>query len=165
MQSVLDYAKAHRQTFVDQLETLLRIPSVSSDVKNHRQDSEDAAKWLLEDMQRIGLNSVQFLDVIGDYPKIVYGEWLEAGENAATVLIYGHYDVQPAKKSDGWDTEPFVPVIKENGHIYARGASDDKGTDVNTTESGGVMVSQWRLSGECQSDHRGRRRGFFTGII
>src|SRR5688572_4118823 len=57
---------------------------------------------------------------------MVYAEWLGAGENARTVLIYGHYDVQPAKKEDGWDTDPFEPIEKD-GFIWARGSCDDKG--------------------------------------
>lgn len=120
-----DFVKANADRFVEQLTDLLKIPSVSADRTHHTQDVRKAAEWLVEDMNRIGLENVEMV-TIDDHHPIVYGEWLHA-EGAPTVLIYGHYDVQPAdEKKDKWTVPPFEPTFKD-GKIYARGASDDKG--------------------------------------
>jgi acetylornithine deacetylase/succinyl-diaminopimelate desuccinylase-like protein len=120
-----DFAAENNSRFLDELFDLLRIPSISADRTNHTEDVRRAANWLADNMRTIGLENVELVTLDGHHP-IVYGEWLGAGEDAPTVLIYGHYDVQPAEMKDGWDTNPFEPVIKD-GKIYARGASDDKG--------------------------------------
>jgi len=75
-------------------------------------------------MRKIGLNNVQIMPT--PLHPVVYGEWLGAGPNAKTVLVYGHYDIQPAVTSDGWDQDPFEPTVKD-GVLYCRGSSDDKG--------------------------------------
>src|SRR5690606_34812945 len=75
----------------------------------------------------------------------VYGDWLHAGDDKPTILIYGHYDVQPAAKEDGWDHDPFDPVEKD-GKLYARGSSDDKGqvfAHVKAVES--VLAAERKL--------------------
>jgi acetylornithine deacetylase/succinyl-diaminopimelate desuccinylase-like protein len=82
------------------------------------------AEWLAAHMTTLGLDEVAVLETAG-HP-VVYGEWMGAGPDKPTVLVYGHYDVVPASLEDGWDTDPFEPVIKD-GKIYARGATDDKG--------------------------------------
>ena len=120
-----EYAAQHRQQFLDQLQDLLRIPSVSADRTHHAQDVQRAAEWLMNDMRRMGLDQVERFD-IDDHHPIIYAEWLGAGADAPTVLIYGHYDVQPAAMEDGWHTDPFTPTI-DGDKLYARGASDDKG--------------------------------------
>jgi acetylornithine deacetylase/succinyl-diaminopimelate desuccinylase-like protein len=128
------YAAANTSQFLDQLLDLLRIPSVSTDPERAA-DVHKAADWLAADMKRIGLHNVEVLPTAG-HP-VVYGEWLDAGAKAPTLLVYGHYDVQPAVLSDGWDHEPFDPVIHD-GKIYARGATDDKGqmfAQLKATES------------------------------
>ncbi|MGJ3239694.1 MAG: dipeptidase, partial [Anaerolineae bacterium] len=108
-----------RQSWID----LLKIPSVSTD-SAFTDEVRRAAEWLKADFERIGLNS-ELIETPGHHP-IVYAEWLVAGDEAPTVLIYGHYDVQPAVIEDGWDSDPFEPVEKD-GKLYARGATDDKG--------------------------------------
>jgi acetylornithine deacetylase/succinyl-diaminopimelate desuccinylase-like protein len=118
-----EYIETHFDTFRRQLHDLIRIPSVSTDPAFDA-DVRRAAEWIADDLQRVGLTTVRVIQTDG-HP-IVYGEWLRAGASAPTILIYGHYDVQPAVKSDGWHSEPFEPVERE-GRIYARGASDDKG--------------------------------------
>lgn len=125
MNNAHDYAAQNGDQFLEQLFDLLRIPSVSADVTHHAGDVQRAAEWLAADMRRIGLENVELFKLDNHHP-IVYGEWLNAGKDAPTVLIYGHYDVQPAAMKDGWHTSPFEPVVKD-GKIYARGASDDKG--------------------------------------
>jgi acetylornithine deacetylase/succinyl-diaminopimelate desuccinylase-like protein len=118
-----DYAKTHNERFITQLVEWLKIPSVSTDMvfKPH---IEKAAQWLAEDMRRIGLENIAIMPT-GGHP-IVYADWLHAGADKPTVLIYGHYDVQPAVIEDGWDSDPFEPILK-NDRVYARGSSDDKG--------------------------------------
>jgi acetylornithine deacetylase/succinyl-diaminopimelate desuccinylase-like protein len=106
----------------DELFEFLRIPSVSARTE-HREDMRRAAEWLSARMRDIGL-STEIVPTDG-HP-IVLGEWRKAGENAPTVLIYGHYDVQPVEPLELWESPPFEPTIRR-GRIYARGAVDDKG--------------------------------------
>lgn len=117
------YSRAQGDTFLEQLYAMLRIPSLSGDPA-HAGDVRKMAEWLAAHMQSLGLAKVQVMETAG-HP-VVYGEWLGAGPDKPTVLVYGHYDVVPAALEDGWDTNPFEPVVKE-GRIYARGATDDKG--------------------------------------
>ncbi len=123
LEKALEHAKANREHYLDQLMDLLRIPSVST-LPEHKSDMARAAEWLTADMTRIGLTNVQILPTPG-HP-VIYGEWLGAGADAPTVLVYGHYDVQPADPLDEWITPPFEPNIRD-GEIWARGANDDKG--------------------------------------
>ncbi len=118
-----EYAASQATRFREQLKDFIRIPSIST-LPERSADVRRAAEWLAEDMRRIGFQTVEILPTNG-HP-VVYGEWLGAGPNAPTVLVYGHYDVQPAVMSDGWDSDPFEPVERD-GRLYARGASDDKG--------------------------------------
>ena len=69
---------------------------------------------------------------------MVYGEWLGAGPDKPTVLVYGHYDVVPAELADGWDSDPFEPVVKD-GKVFARGATDDKGPALHPRQGAGVV--------------------------
>jgi acetylornithine deacetylase/succinyl-diaminopimelate desuccinylase-like protein len=118
-----EYARQNADRFRSELHDLLRIPSISTDPERAG-DVRRAAQWLADDMRRIGLDAVEVADT-ARHP-IVYGEWLKAGPDAPTVLIYGHYDVQPADMTDGWHSDPFEPVERD-GKLYARGSSDDKG--------------------------------------
>lgn len=122
MTTAQEYARANGARFLDQLKELIRMPTVST-LPERNEDLRRAAQWIADDMKRIGMNNVAVMPTKG-HPA-VYGEWLGAG-NAPTALVYGHYDVQPADKEDGWDSDPFEPVERD-GFIYARGSSDDKG--------------------------------------
>ncbi len=122
MQKAFDYAKQNAAAFRQQLYDLLRIPSVST-LPERAGAVKETAEWLADNMRRAGIENVAVMPTDG-HP-VVYGDWLHA-EGAPTVLIYGHYDVQPAEKSDGWDNDPFQPVERD-GKVYARGATDDKG--------------------------------------
>jgi acetylornithine deacetylase/succinyl-diaminopimelate desuccinylase-like protein len=117
-----DYAHENAERFKEQLKDLLRIPSVST-LPERQADVERAAAWIAEDMRRIGFETVEVIPT--HYHPVVYAEWTGAGENAPTILIYCHYDVQPAEIADGWHTDPFEPTEKD-GKIYARGAIDSK---------------------------------------
>jgi len=117
------YARDHADEFVAELCDMLRIPSLSGDPA-HAGDVRKMADWLAAHMVGLGLDHVAVMETAG-HP-VVYGDWLGAGPDAPTILVYGHYDVVPASLEDGWDTDPFVPVIKD-GRVSARGATDDKG--------------------------------------
>ncbi len=121
--AALAYAESQRDAFLTQLFDFLRIPSVSTQPA-HRPDIERAARWLADHMRAIGLTRAEVLPTTG-HP-VVYGEWLEAGPQAETILIYGHYDVQPPDPLDQWLSPPFEPQVRDD-NLYARGAADDKG--------------------------------------
>jgi acetylornithine deacetylase/succinyl-diaminopimelate desuccinylase-like protein len=123
MSEPIAYARAHREASVAELVDFLKIPSVSSQ-KGHDADTRNAAQWLANRLTAAGLNHVRLIETAGQ--PLVYGDWLKAGADAPTVLIYGHYDVQPPEPLDLWASAPFSPVIKDD-FLYARGASDDKG--------------------------------------
>ncbi len=119
---VKQYIQSNQERFLSELFDLLRIPSVSAD-STRKADVKDAAEFVLQKLKDAGADKAELCETKG-HP-IVYGE---KSVNAAwpTVLVYGHYDVQPADPLDLWDSPPFEPVVK-NGNIYARGSCDDKG--------------------------------------
>ncbi len=122
-QAARTYSRAHGERFRRELFEFLRIPSLSGDPA-HAGDVRRAAEWLAGNMRACGIQNVQVMPTAG--LPVVYGDWLHAGPDRPTVLVYGHYDVVPALLEDGWETPPFEPVVKD-GKIYARGATDDKG--------------------------------------
>lgn len=117
------FARENGSRFKEELFEMLRIPSLSGDPA-HAADVRRMAEWLADHMTGLGLDKVAVMETAG-HP-VVYGEWMGAGPDKPTVLVYGHYDVVPASLEDGWETDPFEPVEKD-GIIYARGATDDKG--------------------------------------
>ncbi len=121
------FARDHAGRFVEELTALLRIPSISTDPA-HAADVRRAAEFVASDLRRIGLEHVELIETSTStrtgHP-LVYAEWLKA-PGKPTVLMYGHYDVQPPDPLDEWRSPPFEPVI-HNDNIYARGAVDDKG--------------------------------------
>jgi len=119
---IKDYIQSHQQRFLDELFALLRIPSVSADSR-HKADVRQAAEFLFQKLKDAGADAVSLHETNG-HP-IVYGEKI-ISSSAPTVLVYGHYDVQPPDPLDLWTSPPFEPVIKD-GNIFARGACDDKG--------------------------------------
>jgi len=121
-QSFQQYLETNQSENLEQLKEFLKIPSISA-LSEHKGDVLKAAEWLRDELTRIGLEHVQVLETKGN--PVVYGDWLYA-ENKPTVLIYGHYDVQPVDPLNLWETPPFDPDVRD-GKIYARGASDDKG--------------------------------------
>lgn len=120
--NAMAYAYDTREESLKQLKAFLRIPSIST-LSEHEADMQEAAKWLADELQRIGLENVT-ISPTGGHP-MVYADWLHA-PGAPTVLLYGHYDVQPADPLALWDTPPFEPTERD-GKLYARGAADDKG--------------------------------------
>ncbi len=120
--SPVDYIKDNKQKFLDELFSLLRIPSVSADPK-YKDDVFKTADFVKNSLVQAGVDMAEICPTAG-YP-IVYGEKI-IDPSLPTVLVYGHYDVQPADPLELWDSPAFEPVIK-NDKIYARGACDDKG--------------------------------------
>jgi len=120
---VLDaYLEPRREERLERLKAFLRIPSMSA-LPQHASDVRRAAEWLADEMRTAGIENVEVSDT-GGHP-MVYGDWLHA-DAAPTVVVYGHYDVQPVDPLDEWRTEPFEPVV--DGHrLIGRGAADDKG--------------------------------------
>jgi acetylornithine deacetylase/succinyl-diaminopimelate desuccinylase-like protein len=116
------YFTKHESRMRDELFELLRIPSVSAR-SEHAGDVRQAAEWMADSMRTIGLETEIF--PTAGHP-VVLGEWRKAPKGAPTVLIYGHYDVQPPEPLDLWTSPPFEPVLRD-GKIFARGSVDDKG--------------------------------------
>lgn len=129
----LDYASENFDRFVARLEAWLRIPSISAD-PDHAADIRRAADWIAEELRTIGVASVELHETAGN--PIVVAEHVADPSNP-TILVYGHYDVQPPDPLELWKTPPFEPTIR-HGDLYARGACDDKGQllmHVNALES------------------------------
>ncbi|MFS0863082.1 dipeptidase [Fredinandcohnia sp. 179-A 10B2 NHS] len=121
-QNIQTYLKENRESHLQELFNLLSIPSISA-LPDHKEDVSRAANWVAESLQKIGMDNVSIHPTKG-HP-VVYGDWLHA-EGKPTVLIYGHYDVQPVDPLHLWDSPPFEPEIRDE-KLFARGASDDKG--------------------------------------
>lgn len=117
-----EYVRSNQERFLDELLTFLRIPSIST-APEHKDDVAHAARFVADEMKRIGLENVEIIPTEG-HP-LIYADWLHAA-GAPTVLCYGHYDVQPPDPLEEWKTPPFEPTLRD-GNIYARGSADDKG--------------------------------------
>ena len=128
MKSAKPYIQENKERFINELINLIKIPSISAD-SNYKGDVIKTAEAVKESLEKAGCDSVEVCETPG-YP-IVFGEKI-IDKNLPTILVYGHYDVQPADPIDLWDSPPFEPVIKKTelhpeGAIFARGSSDDKG--------------------------------------
>ena len=118
-----NYLIENEDRFLAELLELIRIPSVSA-LPDHSGDMQLAAEWVATKLQTAGVENVAVMPT-GGHPA-VYGDWLHAGTDKPTILLYGHMDVQPADPLDLWTSPPFEPEIRDDC-IFARGASDDKG--------------------------------------
>ncbi|WP_420236668.1 dipeptidase [Telmatobacter bradus] len=116
------YARENHSRFLDELKSLLRIPSIST-LPEHDSDCRKTAETLAAELKRIGFENVRLIETVA-HP-LVYADWLHA-EGKPTALLYGHYDVQPVDPIDEWITPPFEPTERDD-NLYARGAADDKG--------------------------------------
>jgi len=151
-QKALDYAKQNRERFLAELKEIVAIPSVSMQ-EEHKDDMLRAAGWLAARLTRLGMEKVQILPT-GKHP-VVFGEWMGAGVDASTVLIYGHYDVQPVDPLNLWDTQPYEAVQKGD-LLFGRGTSDMKGQAIATLaaveavmRTSGLPVNiKWLFEGE-----------------
>ena len=128
MKSAKPYIEKNKQRFLDELFELLKIPSISAD-SAYKKDIIKTAEAVKKQLEKAGCDTVEICETPGN--PIVYGEKI-IDKNLPTVLVYGHYDVQPPDPLDLWDSPPFEPVIKKtklhpDGAIFARGSCDDKG--------------------------------------
>jgi len=120
--SAVEFAQKNHPKFLNELKDFLRIPSIST-LPENKEDCRNAARILESELTRIGMQNARIIETEG-HP-LVYADWLHA-EGKPTVLVYGHYDVQPVDPIDEWLSPPFEPT-ERNGNLYARGAVDDKG--------------------------------------
>ena len=128
MKNIQSYINTHKDTFFNELIELLKIPSISAD-SAYKNDILKTAEVVKKSLQDAGCDHIEICKTSGN--PIVYGEKI-IDENLPTILVYGHYDVQPADPLELWDSSPFEPIIKKTdlhpeGAIFARGACDDKG--------------------------------------
>ena len=121
--AAIKYTQQQDDRFLEDLCALVAIPSVSTD-REREADIQEAAAWLVDHLDQLAFENINIFPT--ERHPIVYAESLEAGEDAPTVLIYGHYDVQPAKPLDRWDSPPFEPTIRGE-NLYGRGTTDMKG--------------------------------------
>lgn len=123
MNQVLDFIEGQKGKHLSELFEFLKFESISTE-PDKTEEVNNTAEWLKNHIKHIGFEKVEVFETKG-HP-IVYAEWLGAGADAKTVLVYGHYDVQPVDPIELWETPPFEPTIR-NGKIFARGSADDKG--------------------------------------
>lgn len=151
IQDVLSYLRANRERFLEELQAILAIPSISTEVE-HKADMQRAADWFADQLRGLGMRNVQEYSTPG-HP-VVYGEWQQDAQ-APTVLIYGHYDVQPADPIEQWESPPFAPQVRGE-NLYARGAADMKGPTLAVIKAVEALIRQralginlkWLLEGE-----------------
>ena len=146
MNTIKSYIGNHKNRFVEELIELLKIPSISAD-SAYKKDILLTADFVLESLKKAGCYHVELFETPGN--PIVYGEKI-IDKNLPTVLVYGHYDVQPADPIDLWNSPPFEPVIKTTaihpeGAIFARGACDDKGQMYMHIKAFEYMIAEGNL--------------------
>lgn len=122
MQPIIDFLKSNKDQSLKEFCEYLKIPSISADPK-FSADCLKAADFAVNKLKAIGMENAQAIPAVGK--PVVYADWLHA-PGKPTILIYGHYDVQPPDPANEWKTPPFEPVIKD-GFVWARGCSDNKG--------------------------------------
>jgi acetylornithine deacetylase/succinyl-diaminopimelate desuccinylase-like protein len=139
--AALQYAQENNSRFLAELKEFLTIPSISTDPE-HKADMDRAAQWVANQFEELGLTGVEIF-ATGGHP-LVYGEMLSDFENASTILVYGHYDVQPAEPLELWTTGAFDPV-QRGENLYTRGASDMKGQVMATIKALESVLSTGKL--------------------
>ena len=122
IQNAIDYLQETRDRILEDYKPLLRFPSISAD-PSYKAEAQACAEWIAEQLESMGFANCEAIATEGN--PVVYGEWLKAGPDKPTVLVYAHYDVQPVDPLHLWDSEPFEAQIG-NGRVVARGASDNK---------------------------------------
>jgi acetylornithine deacetylase/succinyl-diaminopimelate desuccinylase-like protein len=152
LQKALEYAHQNRERFLGELMEILKIPSISTD-SEYNDEVLRAAQWMADHLNGLGIENVKVMPTEGGHP-VVYGDYLK-NPGAPTVLVYGHYDVQPADPLELWETGPFEPQVRGD-LLYGRGSSDMKGQVLasfdaieSVLKSGGVPVNlKFLLEGE-----------------
>jgi acetylornithine deacetylase/succinyl-diaminopimelate desuccinylase-like protein len=152
LQKALDYAHQNRERFLNDLIDVLKIPSISTDAEFNN-DMRRAAEWMAATLKQLGVENVEIMPIEGGHP-VIYGDYIKK-PSAPTVLVYGHYDVQPADPLELWETGPFEPDVRGD-LLFGRGASDMKGQVLATfhaiealMKNGGMPVNlKFLLEGE-----------------
>lgn len=121
--AAIEYYRDNEERFMQDLNELSSFPSISTD-PDSKASMQEAAEWIADKLRGLNMENVKIYPTAG-HP-VVYGEWLGAGSGSPTVLVYGHYDVQPAEPLELWESEPFTPSVRGE-YIYARGVTDMKG--------------------------------------
>ena len=123
LESALKYAAENHHKFIEDLNELLAIPSISADT-NGKLAMENAAQWIEKTLKNNNFDAVKIYQTAGN--PVVFGEKKISKKDAKTILIYGHYDVQPVEPLGEWESEPFTGVVRGD-YLFGRGASDMKG--------------------------------------
>lgn len=128
-QAFFDYVEKHTPLYIERLAEAVAIPSVSSDLETHLKDIEQMMDWTKGHIERLKGSATLLPNPLATaerpLPPILLGEF-HSDPSKKTVCVYGHLDVQPAAKEDGWDTDPFV-LTEKDGKLFGRGSTDDKG--------------------------------------
>ncbi|HWQ03880.1 MAG TPA: dipeptidase [Longilinea sp.] len=140
-QKALEYAHLNRDAYLTSLKSLVEIPSISTSI-DHKKAITETAEWLANRLRMMGFSNVALYPTNG-HP-VVFGEFLVGKPGLKTVLIYGHYDVQPVEPLDLWETPPFEPTIRGD-NLFARGASDMKGQIMSSLSAVDALLSAGEL--------------------
>ncbi len=161
VQKALEYVRSNGGRYLDELKEFLAIPSIST-LDENKGDVQRGAEWVAAQLRSFNMDNVRIMPT-GGHP-VVYGEWLGAGKSAPTVMIYGHYDVQPVDPLDLWTSDPFKAVVRDD-YLFARGASDMKGqvmaslkaVEAIVRTTGSPVNIKWLIEGEEEigSEHLG----------
>ncbi len=139
--TALEYAASRRERSLEDLKDFVRIPSVSTD-PSAVPDMQRAAEWVAAQLRSLGMQQVQVMPT-ARHP-VVFGQWMEAGPDAPTVLMYGHYDVQPPEPLELWQSPAFEPTLRGE-NLYGRGASDMKGQVVIALKAAEALIKTGNL--------------------
>lgn len=161
-QKALEYVRSNRERYLNELKEFAAIPSIST-LSENKGDMQRAAEWVAAQLRSIGMDKVQIMSTA--LHPVVYGEWMGAGKSAPTVMIYGHYDVQPVDPIELWESDPFKAEVRGE-YLFARGTSDMKGQVVASIKAveaimkndGKLPVNiKWLVEGEEEigSEHLG----------
>ena len=161
VQKALEYVRSNGGRYLDELKEFLAIPSIST-LDENKGDVQRGAEWVAAQLRSFNMDNVQIMPT-GGHP-VVYGEWLGAGKSAPTVMIYGHYDVQPVDPLELWTSDPFTAVVRGD-YLFARGSSDMKGQVMASLKAVEAIVRttglpvniKWLIEGEEEigSEHLG----------
>lgn len=161
VQKALDYVRSNGGRYLDELKEFLAIPSIST-LDENKGDVQRGAEWVAAQLRSFNMDNVQIMPT-GGHP-VVYGEWLGADKSAPTVMIYGHYDVQPVDPLELWTSDPFTALVRGD-YLFARGSSDMKGQVMASLKAVEAIVRttglpvniKWLIEGEEEigSEHLG----------
>jgi acetylornithine deacetylase/succinyl-diaminopimelate desuccinylase-like protein len=141
LQTALEYADQNRERFLEELIEILKIPSISTDAE-YNNEVLRAAEWMASHLKGLGVENVEVMPTDGGHP-VVYGDYIKS-LGAPTVLVYGHYDIQPADPLELWETGPFEPQVRGD-LLYGRGSSDMKGQVLATFKAVESVMKSGRM--------------------